>query len=147
MGIGFKNNVAWEHYDDKGNLVGCGESHNVTCTYCLNEIIDALSTGTFDNSVGYMAIGTGSGAGAGSSALISKVSDETLSSETDNGTSLECVATFTCTDVGGWSIGEAGLFGVVTCDSNMLFVDDAISESLSQNDTLTITWTITVADA
>jgi hypothetical protein len=151
--LGFKNLVKWEHHDPEGNLVGSGESYNTTQTETINGICDMLHSGTVTNkTIEGMAIGTGSGQNAAATALATSVSDEACADGTgeltDNGTNVVGEVTFTNASGGSWSIEEAGLFGEdATCDDHMLFYNDSISETLGDGDTLTITWTVTPADA
>lgn len=105
--------------------------------------------GATNCSLAGMAIGTGTGQAAGTSALATKVSDEALTAAelTDNSTNVVAEVTFTNASGGSWSIEEAGMSGDAAVATDMLFYNDTISETLNDGDTLTITWTVTPADA
>ncbi len=148
--MGFKNLVKWERRDPEGNFISGGESYNTTQDNFINGVCDLLYSNSASScSLVGMAIGTGTGQAAGTSALATKVSDEALTASelTDNGTNVVAEVTFTNASGGSWSIDEAGMGGVADVTSDMLFYNDTISETLGDGDTLTITWTVTPADA
>jgi hypothetical protein len=144
--INFEDNVRVRHFDKDGNLLGEWTSHNQTQDAVLDEVIDALDSGTC-NDIITMAIGTGSGQSTSDTALGSISSYETgaavSASQAGDGESVEFSTTFTAG--GSWSIEEAGLFTSADGASGMMFYDDSISTSMSASDTLQIDWTISVS--
>ena len=144
--IKFSDNVRVRHYDKDGNLLNEYTSHNQTQDAVLDEVIDALDTGSC-NDIVTMAIGTGSGQATSDTALGSISSYETgaacTATQAGDGESVEFSATFTAQ--GAWSIEEAGLFTSADGASGMMFYDDSISTSMTAADTIQIDWTVSVS--
>ena len=142
----FVDNVRVRHYDKDGNLLGEWTSHNQTQDAVLDEVIDALDTGSC-NAIITMGIGTGSGQATSDTALGSISSYETgaavTTTQAGDGESAEFSTTFTAG--GSWAIEEAGLFTSADGASGMMFYDDSISTSMSASDTLQIDWTVSVS--
>ena len=145
--IKFRDNVTVKHYRE-GNLLGTYHSHNQTQYAVLDEVIDALDTGSC-NDIITMGIGTGSGQGRDATALSSIESFETgaavTATQAGDGESVEFSTTFTAK--GSWAITEAGLATSADCATGLMFYDDTISVSMTDGDTLQIDWTISVASA
>ena len=145
-GLRFYGRLDYILYDEDGNIKDCGYVKNNVQDLLLTGVIDALDTGTFPTAQpGWMAIGTGDAAGSASSNLMSKVSNEALTSQTQpTSVSLANVATFTGVNA---TIQEAGLFNVAACTSGMLLYNHALNVVMTSADSLQITWTLSVASA
>lgn len=144
--IEFKDNVIVRHYSKDGEFLGEYTSHNQTQDAVLDEVIDALDSGTCSDII-TMGIGTGTGQNAAATALGSLSSYETgaacSSTQAGDGESVEFSATFTA--AGSWAIEEAGLSTAADCASGLMFYDDSISVSMTSGDTLQIDWTVSVS--
>jgi len=143
--IKFKDNVRVKHFRN-GILIDEYTSHNQTQDAVLDEVIDAIDTGSC-NDIITMAIGTGSGQATSDTALGSISSYETGAScsatQAGDGESVEFSATFTAG--GAWAIEEAGLSTAADGTSGLMFYDDSISTSMTAGDTLQIDWTVSVS--
>jgi len=144
--INFEDNVRVRHFNKYGELIDEWTSHNQTQDAVLDEVIDALDTGS-SNAIVTMAIGTGSGAGTPSANLNTLVSYETgaavTTTQAGDGESAEFSTTFTAQD--SWTITEACLSTAADGASGMMFYDDSISVGISSGDTLQIDWTVSVS--
>lgn len=143
--LNIEDNVRVRHYRD-GVLLDEYTSHNQTQDAVLDEVIDALDTGSC-NDIITMGIGTGSGQATSDTALGSLSSYETgaacSATQAGDGESVEFSATFTAG--GSWAIEEAGLSTAADCASGLMFYDDSISTSMTSGDTLQIDWTVSVS--
>lgn len=143
--LNIEDNVRIRHYRD-GVLLDEYTSHNQTQDAVLDEVIDALDTGTC-NDIITMGIGTGTGQATSDTALGSLSSYETgadvSATQAGDGESVEFSATFTAG--GSWAIEEAGLSTAADCASGLMFYDDSISTSMTSGDTLQIDWTVSVS--
>ncbi len=141
-----KDNVRVRHYNKDGELLDDYWTHNQTQDAVLDQVIDALDTGSCSNIIS-MAIGTGTGQNAAATALSSLSSYETggdvTATQAGDGESVVFSTTFTAK--GAWAIEEAGLFNQANCANGMNFYDDSISTSMNDGDTIQIDWTVSVA--
>lgn len=144
--VGFNNTLKVKHFDKDGNLLDTKELSNTSQNNVLEDVIDMLDESTTKSyEATDMAIGTGTGQGVATSTLSSKSSEEAVSS-TQSGSPEDTVTfTATFTAAGSWNIQEAGLFPSATCDANMLFYNDSISQSMSSGDTLQISWEVSIS--
>ena len=148
-GLSFHNEVHYKHFSPEGNLKYEYTAYNNTQNQALLEVIDGLDAGSCNNII-TMAIGTGTGQGAATSALASLSSYETgaacvgtQGTSVVNGDKVTNVATFTAG--GSWAIEECGLFTSADGASGMLFYEDSISTNMTSGDTLQISWAVSVA--
>jgi len=122
--------------------------NNLVTTAGLGHIADQLSSSPGDAAMGYMALGSGTGAAAaGDTALGNEFATggrNALTARTDSG----AVVTYTCTFSAGESTGaitEAGILNDASAGTllaRLLF--SAINKAAA--DTLAITWTLTFSD-
>ena len=94
--------------------------------------------------MGYMGIGTGStAAAAGDTALGSELDRNALSSTTVTGNQIEYVSTWSAGD-GTGAITEAGIFNAASAGTMLARTVFAVVNK-DANDTLSITWTVTLS--
>ena len=147
----FNANIDYKLFDEDGNLKGNWKTHNRTMNELLQEAIDALETGTFNNPAVAVGIGTGDSQNAADTALDSIVShvsgaDGYTQESTTSAGNLVVTATFTGI-TGTPTITEAGLCGDSSASDHMYFYDDNISVAIGgTSDTLQITWTISARE-
>ena len=129
--------------DKDGNIKDRRKEKNLIVNAGLNAILDRL-VGTSEAVMSHMALGSGTtAAAAGQTALVTQLgSREALDSSTVTASSLAYVCTFEAGDATG-TVTEAGIFnasssGTMLCRS----VFSAITKGA--NDSLNVTWTITV---
>jgi len=136
--IGFVNTVTYTLRDADGEI----KDRFVQ----MNQIQETARTAVrddFETNINRMAISTGARPDT-TSGLVSETSFETTSNSTTGNFQADFEATFTCTAGGGWSIQSAGIgIGLLTTTSNLYFCDN-LTVSMSENDTLTIEWDVTV---
>lgn len=148
--INMRGDVHIEIRDAKtGKLKSVQDCHNVVVTTGKNAIADALR-GTETSNRGiitYCALGTGLPAATESdTTLDTEIFRKLISvrSVTDNVAQFE---TFFTTSEANGTLKEAGLFGDAasgTADSGTLFCRVQINRTKTSNDTLSLTWTVTV---
>ena len=109
----------------------------------LNAILDRL-VGTSEAVMSHMGLGSSStAAAAGQTALVSQLgSREAIDSSTVTGSSVAYVCTFEAGDATG-TITEAGIFNAAS-GGTMLCRSVFSSITKGANDSLNVTWTITV---
>jgi len=161
----YKGHIVLKHFDAEGNLLGYQQTDNVVnfpgkncaayltfgsafanCATGVAFDFIALSTDTgagFDDGDTTLA-GECSTCGAGLNARI----QGTVSADTVAANNIDAIAqiqqSFTKTDVGLATIASAGLFNAVT-GGEMFAERGFASVGLNQNDSLLVTWLITVA--
>jgi len=148
MNDGFKlrGTIEWKHFDGIGNLVDSGVIHNQIQDELFQEAIDAFQAGTFDNPLGCMAVGTGTGQDVTDTTLNSYLSYENSagSAYTESQPSAaqsQLVCTFT--GMAANTITEAGMFGGTAHTDHMMCYNDGLSVSIGgTSDSLEITWTL-----
>src|SRR3990167_10760703 len=123
--------------------------NNMFVTAGKNSMADALR-GTIANTKGiitYCALGTGSTAPALADTTLQTELVRKLVSVRSVSGNVATFQTFFTTSEGNGTLREAGLFGddaSSTVDSGTLFARVAINRTKTSNDTLTLTWTITI---
>jgi hypothetical protein len=156
-GFGLKGKVEWKLFDKDGNLKDSGGGTNIVSKETKTKAIDALATGTWNNPLESMAVGTGSGHGEETTTIIpatsivSHVASEatcqglTISQPSDE--QLQAVGTFTAWGCGAVTITEGCLSGHGQASDHLYcYNDDDFNVNISDtNDTLTVTWTLTVS--
>jgi hypothetical protein len=131
--------------DANGNLKTSVEVENLVVTAGLGFISSRMKDATAA-AMSHMAVGSGTtAAAAGQSALISELGRSALTSTTVTGAQVAYVATFG-PGVGTGAVTEAGLFngassGTMLCRTVFSVVNK------DAGDTMTITWTVTLAAA
>lgn len=122
---------------------------NMVVTAGKNSIADGLR-GTTENSKGiitYCAVGTGTTAPALADVqLQTELGRKLISVRSVSGNVATFQTFFTTSEVVG-TLKEAGLFGdaaTATANSGTLFCRVAINRTKSSNDTLTLSWTVTI---
>jgi hypothetical protein len=131
--------------DANGKLKTSVEVENLVVTAGLGFISSRMKDATAA-AMSHMAVGSGTtAAAAGQSALISELGRSALTSTTVTGAQVAYVATFG-PGVGTGAVTEAGLFngassGTMLCRTVFSVVNK------DAGDTMTITWTVTLAAA
>ena len=131
--------------DANGNLKTSVEVENLVVTAGLGFISSRMKDATAA-AMSHMAVGSGTtAAAAGQSALISELGRSALTSTTVTGAQVAYVATFG-PGVGTGAVTEAGLFngassGTMLCRTVFSVVNK------DAGDTMSITWTVTLAAA
>lgn len=130
--------------DANGNVKDQREETNLVVSTGL-AFITSRMTDAADSVMSHMAIGTGTtAAAAGDSSLGTEVHREALDSTTDSSNTIAYVSSFEANEPSSAAaITEAGIFnaasgGTMLCRT----VFDAVNKDV--NDTMTITWTITL---
>ncbi len=137
-----KGNVHLVLRDERGRIKARRVIHNTVPANGLAHIADQLSATPGQAAMGWMAVGTGTPA---ATLLGAEVDRNALTSRTDSG----AVVTY----VGDWAAGdatatitEAGVFNVVTAATiTMLMSASFAGIAKGANDTLQITWTLTLS--
>ena len=141
-GIELKGNVNIVLRDSEGKFKARRVIHNTVPANGLAHVADRLSTTPGQAAMGWMAVGTGTP----TATLLGVETDRNaLTSCTDSG----AVVTY----VGDWAAGdatatitEAGVFNVVTANTiTMLMSASFAGIAKGANDTLKITWTLTLS--
>ncbi len=136
-------NVKLELFGTNGNLISVQEVHNAVTTAGKNGIADQLLASATLGKPTHMELGTGTG---GSTKLNSFVSGsrQALTSKTRASNVVTMVANFAA-GVGTGNITEAGIFDTATQDAgNMWTYASFTAIPKGVNDTLQITWTLTI---
>jgi len=165
-GQAYKGHIILKHFDAEGNLIGYQQTDNVI-NFAGKNCAAFLTFGTgFGNcptggvAFDFVALSTDTGAGfaAGDATLLAECStcgaglnarlQGTVTADTPAVGLTDAIAQiqrqFTKTDVGTANIASAGLFNAVT-GGEMFAERGFASVALSQNDSLLVTWLITVA--
>lgn len=139
-----KANVRIELRDEHGNLKQVEEEHNLVVTTGLNHIADQLSSSPGQSAMSHMAVGTGStAASASDTTLGTELDRNALTSRTDADAVVTYVGTWAAGD-GTGALTEAGIFNASSSGTMLArVVFSAINKAAA--DTLTITWTLTLA--
>jgi len=144
-----KGKVTLDFYNTVTGIHEIIEVENVFTTAGKNSIASRLKGTTTNNEgiITYCALGTGSTA---PTAADTDMEDEIERKEVSVRSVLNNVATFQTyftTAEGNGTLREAGLFGNAatdTADSGTMFCHTAINRTKTANDTLTLTWTVTI---
>jgi len=129
--------------DQSGKVKERRTEKNLIVNTGLNAILDRL-VGTSEAVMSHMGLGSSStAAAAGQTALVSQLgSREAIDSSTVTGSSVAYVCTFEAGDATG-TITEAGIFNAAS-GGTMLCRSVFSSITKGANDSLNVTWTITV---
>jgi len=133
-----------------GRIKWRGVSSNMFVTAGKNSLADHLK-GTTENNKGiitYCALGTGTTAPALADIKLQTELFRKLISVRSVSANVTTFETFYTTAEGNGSLKEAGLFGDAasgTVDSGTLFCRVAINRTKSSNDTLSLSWSVTIA--
>lgn len=129
--------------DSSGQIKENREINNLVVTSGLGYITSRMKDAT-ETAMGYMAIGTGTtAAAAGDTALGTELDRNAVSSVTVTGNQVAYAATWNAGD-GTGAVTEAGIFNADTAGTMLArTVFDVVNKAA--NDTLSITWTITLS--
>jgi len=129
--------------DENGNLKDKREINNLVVDSGLDYIASRMKDVTED-AMSYMAIGTGTtAAAAGDTTLGTELDRNALTSTTVTDESIAYVASWAAGD-GTGAVTEAGIFNAASAGTMLArTVFDVVNKAA--NDTLSITWTITLS--
>ena len=129
--------------DENGNLKDKREINNLVVDRGLDYIASRMKDVTED-AMSYMAIGTGAtAAAAGDTTLGTELDRNALTSTTVTSNSIAYVASWAAGD-GTGAVTEAGIFNAASAGTMLArTVFDVVNKAA--NDTLSITWTITLS--
>ena len=133
--------------DPHGNEIDRRVTPNLVTTLCDYMVAELLLASPAIAKPGWMEVGTGSGQTASSTTLSAYISGSrtALSSKTRNNAVVTMVCTFGA-GVGTGAITEAGVFNVVTQNTTDLLLYSSFNViNKGAGDSLTITWTLTMA--
>jgi hypothetical protein len=143
-GLRLTGEVCIEIYDEFGNLKDREVTHNLVVTAGKQHIADQLSSSPGQSAMSHMAIGTGTtDPAAGDTALQTEIDRNALTSRTDSGAVVTYVGTWAAGDGTNSAITEAGIFNA-SSSGTMLARTEFTAKDKGANDTLTITWTVTI---
>jgi len=129
--------------DVDGNVKEERNIDNLVVSAGLNYIASRMKDAT-DTAMGYMAVGTGStAAAAGDTALGSETDRNAVTSITVSSNTIEYVASWSAGDATA-ALTEAGIFNASSAGTMLARVVFS-TVNKGANDTLTITWTITLS--
>lgn len=129
--------------DSGGQVKDSRDINNLVVTSGLGYIASRMKD-TTEGAMSYMAIGTGTtAAAAGDTTLGTELDRNALTSTTVTGNQIEYVTSWAAGD-GTGAVTEAGIFNDVTAGTMLArTVFDVVNKAA--NDTLSITWTITLS--
>ena len=129
--------------DSEGNTKEERQIKNLVVTSGLTYIASRMKDATA-TAMGYMAIGTGTtAAAAGNTALVTELDRNAVTSVTATGAAIAYITTWAAGD-GTGAITEAGIFNATSAgDMLARTVFSVVNKDI--NDTLSITWTITLS--
>lgn len=129
--------------DSSGQVKDSRDINNLVVTSGLGYIASRMKD-TTEGAMSYMAIGSGTtAAAAGDTALGTELDRNALTSTTVTGNQIEYVTSWAAGD-GTGAVTEAGIFNDVTAGTMLArTVFDVVNKSA--NDSLSITWTITLS--
>ena len=141
-GMELKGNVSIVLRDSEGRFKARRVIHNTVPANGLAHVADRLSTTPGQAAMGWMAVGTGT---PSATLLGTEVDRNALTSCTDSGAVVTYVADWAAGDATA-TITEAGVFNVVTANTiTMLMSASFAGIAKGANDTLSITWTLTLS--
>lgn len=135
--------------DQRTGIIRSGLFDNMFVTAGKNSLADSLRGTTANNKgiITYCALGTSAVAPAlGDTGLGAEIQRKLVSVRSVSG-KVATFATFFTTSEGNGTLREAGLFGddaSGTPGSGTLFCHVAISRTKTSNDTLSLTWSVTI---
>ena len=142
--FGVDANVLVQLFDKDGNLKEQREIHNAVTTAGKNAIADQILASPSLNKMTHMELGTGTGGTTALNAYIAG-SRVAFTTKTRSNAVVTVVGTFGA-GVGTGNITEAGTFDAATENGgNMWMYSSFTSIPKGASDSLTITWTLTVA--
>lgn len=136
-----------------GKVLSDHTYENVVPTVGRAAIANQLTgSATYPAKITYVAVGTGGGSpAAGNTTLTTELARKAISGASNASNVLTVDGFFNETE-GNGTLTEAGLFGdgsgtqaSATTDSGILFSRVTISETKSNTETLTVTWTFTIS--
>lgn len=133
--------------DQNGNVKDERHEKNLVVTAGLNVIADRMKGTPTKGAMTHMGVGTSStAASAGQTALVSQLGTRvSLDSTTVTGNAIEYVATFPSgASTHSGALVEAGIFNAST-SGDMLCRTTFAAVNKGDDDTVTITWTVTIA--
>ena len=137
-------NVRFELFDQDGNLKLTREVHNAVTTAGKNAIADQVLASPSLGKPTHMELGTGTGGTTTLNAYVSG-SRQALTSKTRANAVVTMVGNFAA-GVGTGTITEAGIFDSATQNAGNMWVYATFTAiPKGANDTLQITWTLTIA--
>ena len=129
-------------FDQYGNLKDFRQVHNTVTTAGKNGVADQILAAPSLVKMGWMAIGTGSPAATLLGAEVARVA---FTSKTRSGAIVTVVGDYAA-GTGTGAITEAGTFDVVTANTVNMWMSASFAViNKGALDTLSITWTLTVA--
>ena len=145
-----------DHYDKAGNLIETVETPNVITVDGMNEVAELIGIDTIASQTptafDYIAVGTGTTAAVKTdtaletevttNGLTRAASTGTIVTETDSGDTFQLVHSFSPTS--SYAVTESGILNASTT-GELLCHQTFSAINVSNGDTLTITWKITVA--
>lgn len=142
-GLKLKGRVGIQLRDAQGNLKETREIDNLVVDSGLNFICDRME-GTSEAVMSHMGLGSGTTAAASGNTDLESIlgSREALDSTTVSTNTITYVASFEAGDATG-AVTEAGLFNASTAGTMLCrTVFDVVNKQA--DDTMTVTWTITL---
>lgn len=125
------------------------ENHNLVTTVGLTSMAGALRGNTLKGYITYCAVGTDNTTPVLADTVLGTEIARKLVSVRSNTLGVASFQTFYNTSEANGSIEEAGLFGdstaTATADSGTLFCHTLFSRVKTSSETLTLTWTVTIA--
>lgn len=131
-------------FDEHGRLKAEEITDNLVVTTGKNHIADQLSSSPGGAAMSHMAVGTGAVApAAGDTALGAEIDRNALTSRTDATNVVTYVGDWAAGDATNSAITEAGIFNAASAGT-MLARATFTAKDKGANDTLKITWTVTI---
>ncbi|MET3349023.1 UNVERIFIED_ORG: hypothetical protein ABID57_000692 [Arthrobacter sp. UYEF1] len=141
-GLKFLTNMHLVLRDENGNIKDERRVHNTVTTAGKNAIADQVLASPTLVKMGWMAIGTGSPAATLLGAEVARVA---FTSKTRSGAVVTVVGDYAA-GTGTGAITEAGTFDVVTANTVNMWMSASFSViNKGASDTLSISWTLTIA--
>ncbi len=143
-----------DHYDKAGNLIESVETPNVICNTGMKEVAELIGTDTTSTATAFDYIGVGTGttaATATDTALETEVTENGLTRASGTGTGVtdtvaydtfQLVHSFSPTS--SYAVTESGILNA-SSTGELLCHQTFSAINVSNGDTLTITWKVTVA--
>lgn len=137
--------VHLELHGPGGELKASRDVDNLVVTTGKAHIADQLSSSPGQAAMGWMAVGTGTvDPAVGDTALGTEVDRNALASRTDATNVVTYVANWAAGDATNGALSEAGIFNQGTLGGTMLARAEFTPIDKQANDTLAITWTVTL---
>jgi hypothetical protein len=129
--------------DSDGNIKDSRDINNLVVTSGLGFIASRMKD-TTDDAMSYMSIGTGTtAAAAGDTTLATEIDRNALTSTTVTGNEIAYVSSWAAGD-GTGAVTEAGIFNASSAGTMLARTVFSVVNKAA-NDTLSITWTITLS--